>query len=111
EDPRTGLGGHRTMRGFRQDRFVGPVMALANAEVRWTFARTRLWRQNFAFIASPFLDTGRPFDALDDLSLHRWRFAYGSALRVSWNLATIVTIDYGMSSEDAGFYVNFGHIF
>jgi hypothetical protein len=33
------------------------------------------------------------------------------AFRVSWNLATIGTLDYGRSSEDTGFYVNFNHIF
>ncbi len=111
EDPRTGLGGHRTLRGFRQDRFVGPVMALVNAEVRWTFGRTRLWRQNFAFILSPFVDAGRPFDSVGDFTLRSWRAGFGSALRVSWNQATLVTIDYGMSSEDAGLYINFGHMF
>lgn len=111
EDPRTGLGGHRTLRGFRQDRFVGPVMALANVEARWTFARAVLWKQKLAFIVSPFLDVGRPFDSLSDLTLRRWRPAYGSALRISWNLATIVTVDYGVSSEDSGLYINFGHIF
>ncbi len=83
EDPRTGLGGQRTLRGFRQDRFVGPVMALANAEVRWTFAHARLWRQNFAFIVTPFVDAGRAFDELGDLSLRRWRASFGGALRVS----------------------------
>src|SRR5262249_16412465 len=45
EDPRTGLGGHRTMRGFRQDRFVGSVMALDNLEARWTFGHATVWRQ------------------------------------------------------------------
>jgi hypothetical protein len=72
-------------------------------------ART-LWRQKLAFIASPFADVGRPF-AVGDFTLRRWRASYGGALRISWNLATIVTIDYGMSSEDAGLYINFGHIF
>src|SRR3569623_2134793 len=54
EDPRSGLGGHRTMRGFRQDRFVGPTMGRVNGEVRWTFARTTLWRQKLGFIVAPF---------------------------------------------------------
>ena len=111
EDPRTGLGGHRTMRGFRQDRFVGPVMALLNGEVRWTFARTVLWHQKLGFIAAPFVDIGRPFDSLSDLSVRRWRTSVGSALRISWNIATIITVDYGVSSEDTGFYINFNHIF
>lgn len=111
EDPRTGLGGHRTLRGFKQDRFVGSVMTLANAEVRWTFAHATIKRQKFAFIAVPFVDAGRPFDKLSELSVRRWQASYGGALRISWNLATIVTIDYGVSDEDSGLYVNFNHIF
>jgi hypothetical protein len=111
DDPRTGLGGQRTMRGFRQDRFVGPVMALVNGELRWTFARTTLWKQRLGFIAVPFADLGRSFDRLDELRLGGWRRAVGGALRLSWNLATLVTADYGISDEDTGFYVNFGHMF
>src|SRR5207302_5259753 len=64
EDPRLGLGGHRTMRGFRQDRFVGSVMTLGNAEARWTFGHATIWHQKFAAIAVPFLDVGRPYDSL-----------------------------------------------
>jgi len=111
EDPRSGLGGHRTMRGFRQDRFVGPVMALTNLEVRWTFGHATLWHQKLAFIAVPFTDIGRPFDRLSQLTLHDWRYAYGGALRITWNLATVITIDYGISKEDTGLYINFNHIF
>lgn len=111
EDPRAGLGGHRTLRGFRQDRFVGSVMTLANAEVRWTFGHVKLWRQRFGFLVAPFFDVGRPYDALAQLTVHDWQTSYGGALRIAWNLATIVTIDYGRSSEDTGFYVNFNHIF
>ena len=112
EDPRTGLGGHRTLRGFRQDRFVGPVMALVNAEVRWTFAHARLWRQKFALHRRRRSSTSAARSTtLGELSLRRWRAAYGGALRISWNLATIVTVDYGVSDEDSGLYINFGHIF
>ena len=111
DDPRSGLGGHRTMRGFRQDRFVGSVMTAANAELRWTFGHLAGWGQRFGFIAVPFVDAGRPYDALGELSLRGWRPSYGGALRIAWNLATLVTIDYGVSSEDTGFYVNFNHIF
>ncbi|MBX3155148.1 MAG: BamA/TamA family outer membrane protein [Deltaproteobacteria bacterium] len=111
ETPRTGLGGHRTLRGFRQDRFVGPVMTLANLEARWTFGHTQIKQQRFAFILAPFIDVGRPFDKLAELTWRDWRRSYGAAFRVSWNLATIVTADFGVSAEDAGFYLNFGHMF
>jgi outer membrane protein assembly factor BamA len=111
DDPRTGLGGHRTLRGFRQDRFVGSVMTVANAELRWTFGHASAWGQRFGFIVAPFFDVGRPYDSLGQLSLRDWRPSYGGAFRVAWNLATVVTVDYGRSSEDTGFYVNFNHIF
>lgn len=111
EDPRQGMGGHRTLRGYRQDRFVGHVMALLNQEVRWTFGRATLWRQKLAFIAVPFLDIGQPADHPSELSLRGWRPSYGGALRISWNLATVITADYGVSPEDSGFYINFNHIF
>lgn len=111
DDPRAGLGGHRTMRGFRQDRFVGRVMTLLNGEIRWTFGHACVLRQKLAFIVVPFVDLGRPYDNLGALSVRDWRTAYGGAFRISWNLATIVTIDYGRSAEDTGFYINFNHIF
>jgi outer membrane protein assembly factor BamA len=111
EDPRTGLGGHRTLRGFRQDRHVGPVMAAASGEVRWTVGHARLWKQTFGLILSPFVDVGRPFDSVGDFTLERWRAGFGGAVRVSWNQATIVTVDYGVSAEDSGLYINFGHMF
>jgi hypothetical protein len=111
EDPRAGLGGHRTLRGYRQDRFVGSVMTLGNAEVRWTWGHVRVAGQRLGFIAVPFVDLGRPFDSLSGLSPRRWRTSYGGAFRIAWNLATIITADYGRSEEDAGFYLNFNHIF
>ena len=111
EDPRTGLGGHRTMRGFLQDRFVGSVMTLGNVEVRWTFWHFTLWKQKLAVMVVPFVDVGRPYDDLSQLQITGWRADYGGALRISWNLATIITVDYGRSSEDSGFYINFNHIF
>ncbi len=111
EDPRTGLGGHRTLRGFLQDRFVGSVMTLANAEVRWTFGHATIARQKFAFIAVPFFDAGRPYDSLGELTYRDWQPSVGGALRISWNLATIATVDYGISREGTGFYINFNHIF
>jgi outer membrane protein assembly factor BamA len=111
EDPRSGLGGHRTLRGYRQDRFVGPVYTLANAEARWTWGHTCILRQKLAFMIVPFFDIGRPYSSVGDLTWRDWRNSYGGAFRVSWNLATVITVDYGRSSEDTGFYVNFNHIF
>ena len=59
----------------------------------------------------PFFDAGRPFDSLGELTLRRWRPSYGGALRISWNLATIVDVDYGVCPRTRGLYINFNHIF
>lgn len=111
DEPRTGLGGLRTLRGFKQDRFFGRTMALLNLETRWTFHRFELFNQKFALIGVVFLDTGRVFDKAADLTLSKWRTGVGSAFRIAWNQATIVTADYGVSREDTGLYINFNHMF
>ncbi len=111
EDLRTGLGGLRTLRGYRQDRFVGPVMVVTNFEIRWTFYRFKAAKQNFALGVVPFLDMGRVFDRVKDTSFAGWARGQGLGLRVAWNDATIVVVDYGRSSEDSGLYINFNHQF
>lgn len=111
EDPRTGLGGVRTLRGFKSDRFVGHVMALSTFEVRWTFAETKILKQRFAFELVPLLDFGRTFDAVRKTSLAGWKRDEGGGIRIAWNQSTIVMVDYAVSDEDSGFYVNFGHSF
>lgn len=111
EDPKTGLGGFRTVRGFSQDRFVGPVMALANAEIRWTFTTFDVLRQHFGLMLVPFVDFGRVFDRVADTTLSGFRRGQGAGFRVAWNQATIVMLDYGTSNEGSALYVNFGHIF
>lgn len=102
-----GLGGENTLRGYRQNRFVGPMAAVANVELRWTFVHFRVLKQQFSLQAAPFLDVGRVFDTVR-LDFTGWRASYGGALRVAWNRTTLVRFDFGASREDTGFYVDFG---
>jgi hypothetical protein len=111
EDTRYGLGGLRTLRGFKQDRFIGHVMTLANLELRWTFGRFEALGQEFAVMTTPFIDYGAVFDEVGDVELRDWRRAQGAGLRIAWNQATILMADYGFSDEDQGLYINFAHIF
>ena len=111
DDNHAGLGGFRTLRGYAQNRFVGPVIALTNYEVRWTFAKFRVLKQGFALIAVPFLDIGRVFDDVGQTTLGGWKRTQGGGLRIAWNEATVLMIDYGFSDEDTGLYLNFNHIF
>ncbi|MGO8992794.1 MAG: Omp85 family outer membrane protein [Polyangiaceae bacterium] len=111
DDNHEGLGGLRTLRGYDQDRFVGPIIVLTNYELRWTFYRFKLLKQNLGLIAAPFLDMGRVFDNVQQTSFSDWKRAQGMGLRIAWNEATILMADYGFSSENSGLYLNFNHIF
>jgi outer membrane protein assembly factor BamA len=111
EDNKWGLGGFRTLRGYKQDRFVGPVMALLNLELRWTFVHFQVLRQKLALIAVPFFDVGASFDDLSRFTLKTLKHGQGGGLRIAWNQATIIYCDVAFSDEDTGIYINFSHIF
>jgi len=107
-----GLGGLRTIRGFKQSRFVGRAVTLANLEVRYTFVEFNLTkRQHFGLMIAPFFDIGRVFDTIDDFELKRFRNGQGAGLRIAWNQATIIVVDVGVSREGTSIYVNFNHPF
>jgi len=106
-----GLGGHATLRGFVNDRFVGDVAAYANAELRWSLGETMLGKQHLRFMAVPFVDTGRVFDSISDTTLNDWKFSGGVGFRLAWNLSTVVSFDYAHSSEGSLFYMELGHQF
>lgn len=106
----TGLGGGRTLRGFKRDRFVGDSAALLNGEVRWSLTEVTQWGQHFRPMLAGFVDTGRVFDGVG-MSLERWRVGYGVGFRFAWNLATVVSFDYGRSEESDILYMAFGHAF
>ncbi|HRI10867.1 MAG TPA: hypothetical protein PKW35_23775, partial [Nannocystaceae bacterium] len=65
----------------------------------------------FGFILVPFVDLGGTFDKVSDTRLGALKRSQGGALRIAWNQATIVMLDYGFSDEDSGLYINFNHIF
>ena len=111
DDQKTGLGGIRTLRGYQQDRFVADVKVLANVETRFNFYKTHTLGQTFDFMVVPFVDAGKVFDKVSDTDLKGYKYTYGTGMRIAWNQATIIMIDYGQSVEDSGLYINFGHIF
>lgn len=106
-----GLGGYATLRGFAQNRFVGTAAAYANSELRWTIGETTLFKQHLRFMLVPFVDTGRVFDSARDTTLQGWKFDGGAGFRLAWNIATVVSFDYGLSREGSLFYMELGHQF
>ncbi len=111
ETNQSGLGGRTTMRGYKQDRFVGQTMAYANFEIRWKFASADVWGQHFDFQLVPFYDVGRVWDRTSDANLKGYKHSRGIGLRIPWNQATVIYFDYARSSEDSQLFVNFNHIF
>lgn len=106
-----GLGGRTTLRGFKQDRFMGPAMAYGNLELRWKFATLNTGGQTFDFQLVPFYDVGRVWDETRFMNLKDYKHSRGLGLRIPWNQATIIYVDYGVSDEDRQMFVNFNHIF
>lgn len=111
EGEHPGLGGLRTLRGYRINRFRGPVMMLYNVEMRYTFYQGKWGSEDIQWMFVPFVDTGRVFNRVEDTQLSGFKTSYGAGLRVVWNQATVITFDFGFSDEDAGFYMNIEHIF
>ena len=106
-----GLGGRATLRGFVMNRFVGENAAFVNGELRWSFAETMFWKQHLRFMLVPVVDAGRVFDTVGDTTLADWKVTGGAGFRLAWNLSTIVSFDFGRSSEGTMFYMELGHQF
>jgi len=107
----TGLGGLRTIHGYKLDRFIGPVGMLTNAQLRWSFAQFTVFKQYIKLMAVPFFDAGRVFDSVSATSFKDWKLAGGGGLHLSWNLSTVVSLDYGFCPEGNAFYMDLQHQF
>jgi hypothetical protein len=105
------LGGGRSVRGFREARFLAPTVALVNLELRAKFYDFRLLRQYFTLGITPFYDCGSVWDQPADMNFRRWVGAPGLGGRINWNQSTVVRLDYAQSREGGQFFFGFGHIF
>jgi outer membrane protein assembly factor BamA len=106
-----GLGGWPTLRGYYANRFVGNVAMHGSLELRWSLLDFSVLGQNFKPMLVPFVDAGRVFDRAGQFSLKDWKVAAGAGVRVAWNLATIISFEYGIGNEGSLFYMEIGHQF
>ncbi len=111
EDEVETLGGPHTLRGYKQGRFVGSMASFSNLELRWRFAEAHFWGQNLDFELVPFVDAGRVWDHFRDYSWTHMKHNEGVGLRVPWNQATVLALDYAISEEDRQFFFRYGHSF
>jgi len=111
ERDRLGLGGLRTIRGYKQDRFIGPVALLSNMEMRWSFVEFNVFKQHIKLMAVPFFDAGRTFENNSSITFNNWKLGGGMGVHLAWNLSTIIVFDYGFTPEGNAFYMDIGHVF
>jgi outer membrane protein assembly factor BamA len=105
------LGGARSLRGYRANRFLGRALWFANAELRARLAEVVVARQRFGLGVAPFADAGTVRDRWQALNLGRVRWAYGAGARVAWNQSTMISLDVGRSREDRLLFFGLGQAF
>ncbi|TGM88426.1 Omp85 family outer membrane protein [Leptospira licerasiae] len=111
DGPINGLGGLQTLRGYRQERFIAPMIGFGNFEIRWRFGTFKFWDQLVTLSLVPFYDFGRVWNGYHDISTQGYKFSYGTGLRIIWNQATVILIDYAKSREDSQLFIDIGQIF
>lgn len=105
------LGGARSLRGYREARFMAPVVALVNLEMRARLYDFHLFHQHFALGLTPFYDFGSAWDRPRDFNFQYWKGSGGIGGRLNWNQSTVLRLDYARSREGNQVFFGFGHIF
>jgi hypothetical protein len=105
------LGGERSIRGYREARFMAPTIGLVNLELRSRFYDFRMFNQHFTLGANVFYDFGTVWDSPSKMSFTNWVGAPGLGARIGWNQSTVLRLDFAQSREGSQFFFGFGHIF
>ena len=106
------LGGAKSVRGIRRNRFIGKTKLFANLELRWTMLRFHKWNQDFFVATNIFADIGRVWVANPTLTLKDFQLARGGGVRIGWNQNFIVAVDMGNSKEvPLALYIGLGYLY
>jgi outer membrane protein assembly factor BamA len=79
---RRGAGGFLTLRGFKNQRFIGESAALLAGEIRYFFTEWQFWGQHLVPGVAAFIDTGRAFTDVD-FKFKNWQVAGGGGFRLA----------------------------
>jgi hypothetical protein len=91
------LGGRTWLRGYATDRFRDRVAAVGSLEYQWDLSRL--------LYASLFVDVGRVYPALDDMTVDDMRVGYGIALEGHSRNNLLARVSMA-SSIDGGLFFN-----
>ncbi len=123
-----GLGGSKSIRGVLRNRVVGDGIAYGNFEARLKAVKFKFINQNFYIGINGFLDLGKAVSLIDttiptgiatadyfDVGAEDLHVGYGGGLKVVMNQNFIVSIDYGMASDErdgsSGMYIGLNYLF
>ncbi|TVQ88744.1 MAG: hypothetical protein EA397_16235 [Deltaproteobacteria bacterium] len=107
-------GGEDSLRGIRLRRFRGRVKGLNQVELRWRFARTRIFKIPFDFGVLSFHDTGMTAENWADLGRMRPYWGTGGGLRITMDQSFVIRADVGVSPVERwspGVYISLGNLF
>lgn len=105
-----GLGGSGGIRGYPSNQFVDTVMTMANAEARYTFARTG-FLGGMDFQGLYFYDIGRVAPGWQEWQPKGLHKAWGPGISMVWQRNTIVTIFVGRSEFESFTAFKLSHMF
>ena len=97
------LGGHDTLRGFRDFRFRDTNLLYLSAEYRWEAAA--------GIELAIFYDTGKVFPDSSDFNLDDLNESYGFGIRGKGMRRVVFRLDVGHSTEGTFVYIAFGPAF
>jgi outer membrane protein assembly factor BamA len=126
-----GLGGSKSLRGIMRNRVVGDGFVLGNAELRWKFLNTVVFKQNLYLGTNLFADVGKVVDKIDVNPDFQGQevdeddfFAYGSegyhvsagiGLKIGLNENFVVSADYGLATDnrdgESGLYITLNWLY
>jgi len=96
----TGLGGARSLRGVRANRYRGKVKILNQAELRWRFVRWKPGSTVVDFYLQAFLDAGQVAAEWEDLGDSPIQLGEGLGLRIAFNQNFILRGDFATSASE-----------
>lgn len=105
------MGGERSIRGYREARFMAPTTGLVNLELRSRFYHFNMFKQHFILGGNLFYDAGTVWDSPSQVTFNGWRGAPGLGGRLNWNQSTVIRLDYAVSREGSQVFFGLNHIF
>jgi len=108
---RPALGGGTTLRGFSDDRFYGDARVLLNLETRVRMFSMRLFGVTAEFQVAPFVDVGRVFNTLEQLTTGSFEVTPGVAFRGIVAPSVVGHVDVGVSREGPAIFVGLDYPF